>query len=480
MVTGKKISVNFDDLKVLHMMLSVHKIGGTSMSRFSDVLRNIIIGQAMDGDLYHRIFVVSAYSNVTNWLLEHKKTGERGIYDLFARGLSYCEALDELLGKLIEINHGMKQIRLDLDAADDFISRRVEQARNYLFNLEEVMASGYVDRQNILLAAREILASIGEAHSAFNAVNILKNQGINATFVDLCGFIDTEYLTIDQRIHKAFSGLDFSRTIPVVTGYTKGTEGIMREFDRGYSEVTFSKIAIEVGADEAVIHKEYHLSSADPAIVGVEHSKPVGATNYNVADQLADIGMEAIHPKASKPLEVAGINIRIKSTFEPDHPGTLISRDYAGVESKVEIISGTDRVVAFEIHDPFMVGQVGYDMNMMKVLQQHNISYILKATNANSITMVVWEKDMSEELLTELRGLYYEVSLKKAALVCALGTNIAQPGALAKAAMALADRKINIEAVSQSLMQVNMQFVIRREDYRAAIIALNHALCHEN
>ena len=55
----------------------------------------------------------------------------------------------------------------------------------------------------------------------------------------------------------------------------------MREFDRGYSEVTFSKIAVEVKADEAVIHKEYHLSSADPNIVGVEKSIPVGFTNFN-------------------------------------------------------------------------------------------------------------------------------------------------------------------------------------------------------
>jgi len=92
---------------------------------------------------------------------------------------------------------------------------------------------------------------------------------------DLCGFNDSEYLTIDERIHKAFKNLDFSNTIPIVTGYTKGTEGIMREFDRGYSEVTFSKVAVEIRADEAVIHKEFHLSSADPNIVGVDKSIPV-------------------------------------------------------------------------------------------------------------------------------------------------------------------------------------------------------------
>ena len=84
--------------------------------------------------------------------------------------------------------------------------------------------------------------------------------------VDLCGFNDSEYLTIDERIHKAFKDIDFSKVFIIATGYTKGTEGIMREFDRGYSEVTFSKIAVEVKANEAIIHKEYHLSSADPNI----------------------------------------------------------------------------------------------------------------------------------------------------------------------------------------------------------------------
>ena len=461
-------------------MLSVEKIGGTSMSKFGDVFRNIITGTRKEENYYNRIFVVSAYSGVTNWLLEHKKTGEPGVYDYFVKGEDYQAELQKLFGKLLEINKTFSDIKLDLKLAEEFISERIRQSRDYLNSLAEVLASGYVNRQNILLAAREILASIGEAHSAFNSVNILMNNGVDATFVDLCGFHDTEYLTIDERIHKAFRGLDCSTTIPVVTGYTKGTEGIMREFDRGYSEVTFSKIAVEVKADEAVIHKEYHLSTADPMIVGIENSRPVGNTNYNVADQLADIGMEAIHPKASKPLEVAGINIRIRNTFEPEHPGTLISREYCGEKSRVEMVTGTDRVVAIEVHDPFMVGQVGFDLNMMKIIQKYNISYILKATNANSITMVIWEMDQDEKLLEELRKAYHRITVKKVAIVSAMGTNIAMPGALAKATGSLYENGINIESVSQSLMQVNMQFVIDRKDYRAAIIAMNHALCQQD
>ena len=461
----------------MNHMLTVEKIGGTSMTKFGDVLRNIIIGNRKETDYYNRIFVVSAYNGVTNWLLEHKKTGEPGVYDFFVRGEDYQVELEKLLGKLIEINKTLADIKLNQEEADKFITDRVKQSRDYLNSLTEVLASGYVNRQNILLAAREILASIGEAHSAFNSVNILQNHGLNATFVDLCGFHDTEYLTIDERIHKAFVGLDCSSTISVVTGYTKGTEGIMREFDRGYSEVTFSKIAVEIKADEAVIHKEYHLSTADPMIVGIENSRPVGQTNYNVADQLADIGMEAIHPRASKPLEVAGINIRIKNTFEPDHPGTLISREYVGEKSMVEIVTGTDKVVAIEVHDPYMVGHVGFDLDIMRLIQKYNISYILKATNANSITMVIWEKDADEKLLEELRETYYRITFKKVAIVSALGTNIAMPGALAKATGALYENDINIESVSQSLMQVNMQFVIDRKDYTKAIVAMNRALC---
>jgi len=458
-------------------MLTVEKIGGTSMSRFQDVLKNIIIGKRGKKGCYNRIFVVSAYNNVTNWLLEHKKTGEPGVYVRFAEQADYHGPLEELLGKLIGINQTFADCGLDLAAAEAYIRERIMKAKGTLDSLAHVLSSGYLDRQSILLAGREILASVGEAHSAWNSVNILKNNGIRATLVDLSGARDSQFLTIDERVRKSFRGIDFSKTVTIATGYAKGTEGIMREFDRGYSEVTFSKVAVAVKADEAIIHKEFHLSSADPKIVGPEKSVVVNFTNYDVADQLADVGMEAIHPKASKPLENAGINLRIKNTFDPDHPGTLISKDYVGKESRVEIVTGTDKVVIVEIYDPSMVGQVGFDMQIMELFTRFNVSYVVKTTNANSISMVIWEKDRNKGLIKELKERYQSVTVKNVAVVCAIGTNFAKPGVLAKAATALATNKINVECVSQSLRQVNMQFVIRRESFEKAIVALNDALC---
>ena len=166
----------------------------------------------------------------------------------------------------------------------------------------------------------DVASKHGVAESLDRLESILKAKGIKARLLDLSGFDDDEPLTIDERIHESFKGVDPQKEVVVVTGYTKGVEGIMREFDRGYSEVTFSKVAVELRPAEAIIHKEFHLSSADPAIVGAGNTVVVGMTNYDVADQLADVGMEAIHPKAAKPMELAGIAIRLKNTFEPAHP----------------------------------------------------------------------------------------------------------------------------------------------------------------
>jgi aspartate kinase len=67
--------------------------------------------------------------------------------------------------------------------------------------------------------------------------------------------------------------------------------------------------------------------------------------------------------------------------------------------------------------------------------------------------------------------------VKKVAIVCVMGTNIAHPGFLSTAARALGDNGINIECFGQSLRQVNMQFVIEREHYAKAVVALNAAMC---
>lgn len=445
------------------------------MSRFPEIIENVILYQKKD--VYGRIYIVSAYAGITNDLLEHKKTGQPGIYGLFKDQENYPIKMLALRDRLFAINESFVTAGLDLDEANNFIGDRIDQAINILRSMDNVLASGYVTRTELFLAARELLASLGEMHSAFNSANILRSKGYNTTYVDLSGWDDSRQLTIDERIKNSFLKIDPFSTICFATGYTKGTEGIMREFDRGYSEVTFSKVAVLLGAGEAIIHKEYHLCSGDPLIMGEENTRPVCNTNYDVADQLADVGMEAIHPKASKPLEIKSIPIRVKNAFDPGHPGTLITKDFRAPESKVEIVTGSQCVLCVEIHDTRMVGEVGFDLRIMQVLVKHDVSYISKMTNANTIDLIVEEKDCTPNLLAELDRMFEKVSTKSVAIVCAIGSNIGQPGIMAKAAQSLAADGINILAVSQTTRQTNMQFIVERDKFGQAQRALHAALC---
>ena len=211
------------------------------MSQFDKVLENIIKNPSNKRHLYNRIFVVSAYSGVTNMLLEHKKTQEEGIYAKFIHEKNFNAAMQDLNHQLKGINEKLEPIGLDILKANLFISKRIYKVEQYLNNLRNILSLGYFNQKELLLSAREILASIGESHSAFNTVSILNSNGIRAKLLDLSSVEDARPLTIDQRIQEALKNLNYKKYIYVVTGYAKGIDGIMRQFDRGYSEVTFQQ-----------------------------------------------------------------------------------------------------------------------------------------------------------------------------------------------------------------------------------------------
>ena len=133
--------------------------------------------------------------------------------------------------------------------------------------------------------------------------------------IDLTGWRDERHPDLEARIGEGLEDVDLASEMPIVTGYAQCREGLMRRYDRGYSEVTFARIAAATAAREAVIHKEFHLSSADPRIVGEDKVVKIGRTNYDVADQLSNLGMEAVHPSAAKILRQADIPLRVANAF---------------------------------------------------------------------------------------------------------------------------------------------------------------------
>ncbi|WP_035872074.1 aspartate kinase [Cucumibacter marinus] len=464
---------------------SVEKIGGTSMSRTQELLDTVLLGNRTKDEIYNRIFVVSAYGGMTDALLEHKKSGEAGVYALFASAHSdwaWGDALTGVLARMQEKNAEIFSDAATLADANAFIKERVEGVRSCLIDLNRLCSYGHFKLEHHLLTVREMLAAIGEAHSAHNTALLLRQHGVNARFVDLSGWREDDQHGLDEHIRHAFADIDLSNELPIVTGYAQCREALMQTYDRGYTEVTLSRLAVVTGAGEAVIHKEFHLSSADPRIVGEDKVQVIGETNYNVADQLSNMGMEAIHPRAAKGLRQAGIPLRVKNAFEPDHAGTLIKGELEAGEPGVEMVTGLKGVYAFSVFEQDMVGVKGYDAAILDVLKRHKARIVTKTSNANTITHFLDGTPKAvKRCEADLAGLYpqAEITSRKVAIVSAIGRDLNSPSILTSAIAALAEAGITPLGLHDLMGKVDLQIVIDEADFETAIAALHKALVED-
>ncbi|KAF0675046.1 aspartate kinase [Profundibacterium mesophilum] len=463
-----------------HSKLTVEKIGGTSMSRIRDLVDTLFLGGERAADPYHRLFVVSAFGGITDLLLEHKKSGKPGVYALFASAESdhaWSDALSRVSEAMCVAHAEVLESAANRQLADGFVRERIEGARNCLIDLQRICSYGHFRLSQHMAIIRELLSGLGEAHSAYVTALLLSQHGINSRFIDLSGWRDDRECSLRERIVDGLAGIDFSAEMPIVTGYAQCVEGLMREFDRGYSEVTFSQIAAIMGAREAVIHKEFHLSSADPKLVGAENVRKLGHTNYDVADQLSNMGMEAIHPKAAKALRQADVPLRVTNAFEPDDPGTLID-DKPAASPGAEIVTGLD-VYALELFEQDMVGVKGYDSAILDMLARHRVRIVSKTSNANTIVHYVDAPLKAiRRVERDLRETYpqAELSVRAMSIASVIGRDLSGLRVLSSGLAALEDAGLNPIAGQQTTRSVDVQFMVPRDALDAAI-GLLHDRC---
>lgn len=462
---------------------TVEKIGGTSMADMSAVVDNIVRHGREEDDYYNRVLVVSAFAGVTDLLLEGKHDGARGVFAHYASGESdwaWGDSLTDVCRYLREVSaNALAGDPILVREADNFVRDRIEAVRDSLVDIQRLCSFGQLRIDSHLSTVREMLAAIGEAHSAFTLSLRLRREGIAAQFIDLTGWRDPEPRSLSERIDLGLGDVDLSRVLPVVTGYARCEEGMVSRFGRGYSELTFACVASRTRAREAVIHKEYHLSSADPKIVGVERVKPIGASNYDVADQLANMGMEAIHPGAAKYLRQANIPLRIKNTFEPGHGGTCITQDYSSSRPAVEIITSRRGVHALEFFEQDMVGVHGYDERILQVLREHDVPIVSKDVNANTIThYVVGSIKRIGKVVRRLSEEYEgaEISTRKVGVIAPVGSNLNVDGLLVRCVGTLYENGIDILSLHQSLRWVEMQIMVEEDCLDDAVRLLHEAL----
>ncbi|MFN4356918.1 aspartate kinase [Sphingopyxis alaskensis] len=461
---------------------SVEKIGGTSMAATATLFDNVLIAGRSGADLYNRIFVVSAYAGMTDLLLENKKTGAPGVYGHFVDdddADAWRRAMAAVRAAMHARNAEMFARGASRAEADRFVDARIDAVTACLDDLARLRSHGRFGLKDQLATVRELLAGIGEAHSAHSTALLLRDRDVNALFVDLTLWDQDDLRSLDERIGEAFAAIDLRDTLPIVTGYAGCEGGMVRRYARGYTEMTFSRLAVLTGAREAIIHKEFHLSSADPKLVGEDKARKIGRTNYDVADQLANLGMEAIHPGAGRGLRQSGIPLRVRNTFDREDEGTLVTGDYVSDVPRVEIVTGLRQVQALQFFEQDMVGVKGYDAAILDALTRHKIWIVSKSSNANTITHYLSASAAAvNKVIADLQDRYPDaaISAQPVAMVSVIGSDISRPGLVPDALRALDAAGVTMIAMQHQIRNVDVQFLVDPRDFDAAVRALHKAL----
>lgn len=457
------------------MSHTVEKVSGSSMSAFDAVLDNIILKPEPHAR-YNRILVVPAYQGITDALLENNGTNEPGVYQYALRGGSIWEGkLDNVIQRLLLVNDGLFADPMLRRKADDFILERVSSTRQWIRHHLSVNSSEHNLSNHCYWGhIRERLASIGETHSAFNTALKAKRYGVKTKFIDLAGSPNESRKSLDSQVRSNLGDLDLSNELPVVAAYTSHEASKNYQNDRRYGDLTLSKIASLTEAKQAIIHKSNLLSSGDPALIGAAQVNPLGHSNYKVASQLSALSNEVVHPVAIEELSQKNINLRVKCTFEPEHPGTFISRSYHSEKQKVEVISGKEGVCVLRVE--LTDNNVTLDALKSQLLLLPNIS-LLHHDVTGKIAYYYFDCTASifGKILTKAKKLLPDnhLTVQRVALLSMIGTKIDSEQALLIGCRALEKHGINFANVHLSKDDHCIRFVIASAQFRAALCALH-------
>ena len=158
----------------------------------------------------------------------------------------------------------------------------------------------------------------------------------------------------------------------------------------------------------------------------------------------------------------------------------MTTSDYVSESPCVEIIAGCRGVYAIEVFDQDMAGNIDhYDREILALIRRFNAHIVSKDINANTITHYLSTNLKTVKRIRaalEERFSDAEINQKKVAIVSAIGSDMQVPGMLAQTVSALAEDKISVLAMHQSMRQVDMQFVVDEGDYAEAIKALHSQL----
>ncbi|HNR21699.1 MAG TPA: bifunctional aspartate kinase/homoserine dehydrogenase I [Steroidobacteraceae bacterium] len=270
----------------------------------------------------------------------------------------------------------------------------------------------------------------------------------------------------------------------VITGFiASDRNGVQTTLGRNGSDFSASIFGALLDAGEIVIWTDVDgVLSADPR--RVPDARVIDSLSYSEAMELAYFGAKVIHPQTMAPAVGQHIPIRIRNTFAPDRPGTLICAEPRS-SMPVKGITSIEQVALVNVEGAGMIGVPGTAHRLFGALREADISVILisQGSSEHSICCAVPEaqadaamRAVREAFARELAdGQIQSVDIDRdLAILAAVGDGMAgMPGVSAKVFNALGTSSVNVRAIAQGASERNISVVVNGKDTTRALRAVH-------
>ena len=437
------------------IIMQVLKFGGTSVGspeRMQHVARLIQQGGP-------KIVVLSAVSGTTNQLealaadlqTGALETAQQKIAALRAEYATFVNTLFEQTDYQIKGNAIVEE---SLNSLSNFLDQSYEASFEKI-----VLAQGELISTQLF---HLYLASIQVDATLLPALDFMRTNAEQEP--------DLSY--IEERLQLLLSAYEHSRLF-ITQGYIcRNVNGSVDNLQRGGSDYTATLIGAAIQAEEIQIWTDIDgIHNNDPRVVS--HTTPVRKVSYREAAELAYFGAKILHPTCVLPAEANDVPIRLKNTFTPDAPGTLISKMASG--QSLTAIAAKDRITAIKIRSGRMLNAYGFLRRVFEVFEQYKTPIDMITTSEVSVSLTIENDQYLSEIIQDLEA-YGQVSYDTdQTIICIVGDALNEQKGYTKTIFAALE-DIPIRMVSYGGSNNNISVLINQEDKRSALQSLHEHL----
>jgi len=457
-------------------MRLVMKFGGTSVGDGSRMRHVAELAKEYRDSGNDVVLVTSALSGVTDTLLENaRKASETG----------KTTAIKEFIADLTKQHH---QAAYDAIGENSIIEKVTKEIDSRIEELEKALI-GICYLGELTVRSIDYISSYGERLAAPILCGALNSLGVKSrSFTGgEAGIVTTDdygnakplercYSLVKERIEPVLKN-----GIPVVTGFIGESEaGIITTLGRGGSDFSASIIGAALSADEIWLWKEVHgILTTDPKIVPEARTIPV--ISYIEAMELSYFGAKVLHPRAIEPAIKHGIPVRVKNTFEPDFPGTIVVKDQKQIKDIVKAVTVIKNVALINISGAGMVGTIGVAARVFTTLANAGVNIIMisQGSSEANISLVV-DANHLDRAVGAIRAEFKNGTVKEVAqdrnicVVAVVGAGMANtPGVAGRVFGALGKAGVNVIMISQGSSQHNISFAVSEDTAKRAVQVLH-------